>query len=324
MNNIKNLSFFGICLAFVVIALGAWTRLVDAGLGCPDWPGCYGFIVFPTNEAEIAVAETRFPMYPYDINKAIPEVVHRYFAATLGFFAIILTYLSFKQKENKKIRYWTVGLLIFICCQGLFGYLTVSLKLLPIIVTGHLFGGFTTLTLFFFIFLMASNFELLNKMKIPDLKFIAGLAFFVLIIQIFLGVWTSTNYASLACADFPTCQGSYLPEMDFKNGFNLNQEVGPNYLYGLLDNPSRVAVHYSHRVSAILVTLVFLILMSKLWFSNAAPLASTLGILLITQISLGIINVVYVLPLYVAIAHNLIAATLLLTIFTINYLAWKK
>ena len=112
--------------------------------------------------------------------------------------------------------------------------------------------------------------------------------------------------------------------MDFRNGFNLNQEVGPNYLYGLLDNPSRVAVHYSHRVSAILVTVIFLILMSKLWFTNAAPLASTLGILLLTQISLGIINVVYVLPLYVAIAHNLVAATLLLTIFTVNYLAWKK
>ena len=324
MNNIKNLSFLGICLAFIVIALGAWTRLVDAGLGCPDWPGCYGFVVFPINEADIAIAESLYPEFPYDINKAIPEVVHRYFAATLGLFAIFLVYLSFKQNENKNIRLWTIGLLIFICCQGIFGYLTVSLKLLPIIVTGHLFGGFTTLTLFFYIFLKSSNFEILNKMKIPNLKLIAGLAFFILIIQIFLGVWTSTNYASLACADFPTCQGSYLPEMDFKNGFNLNQEVGPNYLYGLLDNPSRVAVHYSHRVSAILVTLIFLILMSKLWFTNAAPLASTLGILLITQISLGIINVVYVLPLYVAIAHNLVAATLLLTLFTINYLAWKK
>ena len=324
MNNIKNLSFLGICLAFIVIALGAWTRLVDAGLGCPDWPGCYGFVVFPINEADIAIAESLYPEFPYDINKAIPEVVHRYFAATLGLFAIFLVYLSFKQNENKNIRLWIIGLLIFICCQGIFGYLTVSLKLLPIIVTGHLFGGFTTLTLFFYIFLKSSNFDILNKMKIPNLKFIAGLAFVILIIQIFLGVWTSTNYASLACADFPTCQGSYLPEMDFKNGFNLNQEVGPNYLYGLLDNPSRVAVHYSHRVSAILVTLIFLILMSKLWFTNAAPLASSLGILLITQISLGIINVVYVLPLYVAIAHNLVAATLLLTIFTINYLAWKK
>lgn len=324
MNNIKNLSLFGICLAFVVIALGAWTRLVDAGLGCPDWPGCYGFVVFPTNEAEIALAEARYPTFPYDINKAIPEVVHRYFAAALGFLAIIMVYYSFKQNENKNIRRWTIGLLIFICCQGLFGYLTVSLLLLPIIVTAHLFGGFTTLTLFFLIFLMSSKFDILEKMAIPKLKTIAGIALIVLLFQIFLGVWTSTNYASLACADFPTCQGSYMPEMDFKNGFNLNQEVGPNYLYGLLDNPSRVAIHYSHRVSAILVTLVFLILISKLWFSNAAPLASTIGILLITQISLGIINVVYVLPLYVAIAHNLVAALLLLSIFTVNYLAWKK
>ena len=324
MNNIKNLSLFGICLAFVVIALGAWTRLVDAGLGCPDWPGCYGFVVFPTNEAEIALAEARYPTFPYDINKAIPEVVHRYFAAALGFLAIIMVYYSFKQNENKNIRRWTIGLLIFICCQGLFGYLTVSLLLLPIIVTAHLFGGFTTLTLFFLIFLMSGKFDILEKMAIPKLKTIAGIALAVLLFQIFLGVWTSTNYASLACADFPTCQGTYMPEMDFKNGFNLNQEVGPNYLYGLLDNPSRVAIHYSHRVSAILVAMVFLILISKLWFSNAAPLASTIGILLLTQISLGIINVVYVLPLYVAIAHNLVAALLLLAIFTVNYLAWKK
>jgi len=324
MNNIKNLSLFGICLAFVVIALGAWTRLVDAGLGCPDWPGCYGFVVFPTNDAEIALAESRYPMFPYDINKAIPEVVHRYFAAALGLLAIIMVYYSFKQNENKNIRRWTVGLLIFICLQGLFGYLTVSLLLLPLIVTGHLFGGFTTLTLFFLIFLMSGRFSILEKMKIPKLKTIATIALVVLIFQIFLGVWTSTNYASLACADFPTCQGSYMPEMDFKNGFNLNQEVGPNYLYGLLDNPSRVAIHYSHRVSAILVTIVFLVLISKLWFSNAAPLASTLGVLLLTQISLGIINVVYVLPLYVAIAHNLVAALLLLTVFAVNYLAWKK
>ena len=324
MNNIKNLSLFGICLAFVVIALGAWTRLVDAGLGCPDWPGCYGFVVFPTNEAEIALAEARYPTFPDDINKAIPEVVHRYFAAALGFLAIIMVYYSFKQNENKNIRRWTIGLLIFICCQGLFGYLTVSLLLLPIIVTAHLFGGFTTLTLFFLIFLMSGKFDTLEKMANPKLKTIAGIALAVLLFQIFLGVWTSTNYASLACADFPTCQGTYMPDMDFKNGFNLNQEVGPNYLYGLLDNPSRVAIHYSHRVSAILVAVVFLILISKLWFSNAAPLASTIGILLLTQISLGIINVVYVLPLYVAIAHNLVAALLLLTIFTVNYLAWKK
>ena len=324
MNQIKNLSLFGICFAFVVIALGAWTRLVDAGLGCPDWPGCYGFVVFPISEADIAIAESRSPLFPYDINKAIPEVVHRYFAAGLGLIAIFLVYLSFRKTNDRSIQGWSSFLLFFICCQGIFGYLTVSLKLLPIIVTLQLFGGFTTLTLFYFIYLKSRNFEIFNQINISNLKTIAGVAFLALIFQIFLGVWTSTNYASLACADFPTCQGTYLPEMDFKSGFNLNQEVGPNYLYGLLDNPARVAIHYSHRVSAILVTFIFLILMSRLWFSEAAPLASTLGILLLTQIALGITNVVYVLPLYVAIAHNLFAACLLLATFTVNYLAWKK
>ena len=324
MNQIKNLSLIGICMAFVVIALGAWTRLVDAGLGCPDWPGCYGFVFWPNDEIEIAIAESRFPTYPYDINKAIPEQVHRLFAAALGFIAILLVFLSFEKTKNKSIQRWTIFLLILICCQGLFGYLTVSLKLLPIIVTTHLFGGFATLMLLYFIYLKSRNFEIFNQINISNLKVIASIAFAVLIFQIFLGVWTSTNYASLACADFPTCQGSYMPEMDFKNGFNLNQEVGPNYLYGLLDNPARVAIHYSHRVSALLLTFIFLILMSRLWFSDAAPLASTLGILLLTQITLGIINVIYVLPLYVAIAHNLVAALLLLATFTINYLAWKK
>ena len=324
MNQIKNLSLIGICMAFVVIALGAWTRLVDAGLGCPDWPGCYGFVFWPNDEVEIAIAESRFPTYPYDINKAIPEQVHRLFAAALGFIAILLVFLSSEKTNNKSIQRWTIFLLILICCQGLFGYLTVSLKLLPIIVTTHLFGGFATLMLLYFIYLKSRNFEIFNQINISNLKVIASIAFGVLIFQIFLGVWTSTNYASLACADFPTCQGSYMPEMDFKNGFNLNQEVGPNYLYGLLDNPARVAIHYSHRVSALLLTLIFLILMSRLWFSDAAPLASTLGILLLTQITLGIVNVVYVLPLYVAIAHNLVAALLLLATFTINYLAWKK
>jgi len=301
--------------------LGAWTRLVDAGLGCPDWPGCYGFVVFPTTEAEIALAESRYPQFPYEIDKAIPEVVHRYFAAALGFLAILLVYFTFKYNLPNRIKAITSFLLFFICCQGLFGYLTVSLKLLPIIVTGHLFGGFITLSLFFYLFLKTT--DGIKNHNIGHLKVLGGVAFFALIIQIFLGVWTSTNYASLACADFPTCQGKFLPEMDFYNGFNLAQEVGPNYLYGLLDNEARVAIHYSHRASALVLTLIFLILISKLWFSSAAPLASTLGVLLVTQISLGIMNVVYVLPLYIAIAHNLVAALLLLATLMVNLVIWK-
>ncbi len=321
MKIMKGLSLFGICFAFVVIALGAWTRLVDAGLGCPDWPGCYGFVVFPTTEAEIQLAESRYPQFPYEIDKAIPEVVHRYFAAALGFLAIMLVYFAFKYQLPKKIKAITSFLLFFICCQGLFGYLTVSLKLLPIIVTGHLFGGFITLSLFFYLFLNTTNG--IKNHNIGHLKVLGGVALFALIVQIFLGVWTSTNYASLACADFPTCQGKFIPEMDFREGFNLAQEVGPNYLYGLLDNEARVAIHYSHRISAIVLTIIFLILISRLWFSSAAPLASTLGVILVTQISLGIMNVVYVLPLYIAIAHNLVAALLLLATLMVNLVIWK-
>ena len=153
MSMIRGLSFFGLCMAFVVIALGAWTRLVDAGLGCPDWPGCYGFVVFPTSEADVLLAEQRYPQFPYEIDKAIPEVVHRYFAAFLGLVAIALTVTAFKYKLPSRIKRITAFLLFFICCQGIFGYLTVSLKLLPIIVTGHLFGGFTTLSLFFYLYL---------------------------------------------------------------------------------------------------------------------------------------------------------------------------
>ena len=116
MKAIRNLSLFGVLFGFVVVALGAWTRLVDAGLGCPDWPGCYGFVVFPTSELDIALAEERFPQFPYDINKAIPEVVHRYFAASLGLVAIILSFLSLKQHGDTRIKFWCFGLLFFICC----------------------------------------------------------------------------------------------------------------------------------------------------------------------------------------------------------------
>ena len=278
-------------------------------------------LFFPTNEAEIAIAESRYPLFPYEIDKVIPEVVHRYFAAALGLLAIFLVFVALKEND-KKNKFISCFLLFFICCQGIFGYLTVSLKLLPIIVTGHLFGGFITLSLFFYLFIRNTDF--LDNFHFKNAKFISIAALTVLAVQIFLGVWTSTNYASLACIDFPQCKASYWPEMDFRSGFNLFQEVGPNYLYGLLDNNARVAIHFTHRIWAILVIIVFFILITRLWFSKIAPLASTVGVVLLTQISLGIMNVVYTLPLYVAIAHNLVAAMLLLVTLTVSMLAWKK
>ena len=181
--NVRNISLAGVIFAFVVIALGAWTRLVDAGLGCPDWPGCYGFVFFPTNEAEIAIAESRYPLFPYEIDKVIPEVVHRYFAAALGLLAIFLVFVALKEND-KKNKFISCFLLFFICCQGIFGYLTVSLKLLPIIVTGHLFGGFITLSLFFYLFIRNTDF--LDNFHFKNAKFISIAALTVLAVQIFL------------------------------------------------------------------------------------------------------------------------------------------
>ena len=313
-------------LALFVIILGAYVRLSDAGLGCPDWPGCYGKLFVPEGSvSQVEEMNLAYPERPFEKDKAVKEMLHRYLAALLGFFILVFSFFTWFKSEFSSIRLFSSVILALVIFQGMLGMLTVTLLLKPLVVVLHLLGGLTLLSLLYWQMLRQQSvvgvFKSEANRKI--LPFVIT-AIVILFFQITLGGWTSTNYASLACADFPTCQGSYLPEMDFKNGFNLNQEVGPNYLYGLLDNPARVAIHYSHRISALLVTFIFLILMSRLWFSEAAPLASTLGILLLTQITLGIINVVYVLPLYVAIAHNLVAACLLLATFTVNYLAWKR
>ena len=195
--NTKNFAAIGVAFCFIVIGLGAWTRLADAGLGCPDWPGCYGFVTFPTTPDEIAIAETLYPDSPVEIDKIIPEVVHRYFAAALGLLAIALVSIAFKEQ---KMKTESLALLLIIIGQGIFGYLTVSLKLLPIIVTLHLFGGFTTLTLFYFIYLKSRNFEIFNQINISNLKTIAGVAFLALIFQIILGVLTILNGAQMFLA----------------------------------------------------------------------------------------------------------------------------
>ena len=150
----KTFSAIGIAFCFVVIGLGAWTRLADAGLGCPDWPGCYGFVTFPTTMEEIAIAENLYPDSPVEIDKIIPEVVHRYFAASLGLLAITLLVISFREN---KLKTESSILLFIIICQGIFGYLTVSLKLHPLIVTTHLFGAMITTSLFLLIFMKSVN-----------------------------------------------------------------------------------------------------------------------------------------------------------------------
>ena len=308
MERIKTLSLLSGILGFVVVALGAWTRLADAGLGCPDWPGCYGFVTIPVSPEEIDIANSKFPDTPYEVAKAIPEVVHRYFAAALGFFIVCIAYLAVRSKDAPtNIRNLSIFLLAWVIMQGTFGYWTVSLKLWPQVVTTHLMSGFLTTALLWLLYFKTKdllesrarwNFEISTKR-------LFNISIALVAVQIFLGAWTSTNYASYSCTDFPLCQGQILPEANFKEGFNFFQSIGPNYLGGQLDHESRVAIHLTHRFGAIVVTLFLLFTSFHLYKRNFQTLAYGLIAFLTLQVLLGISNVIFALPLLIAVGHNL-------------------
>ena len=318
LKKLKIIAFLGVFLAFGVVSLGAWTRLVDAGLGCPDWPGCYGFAIFPMTEAEIAQANELYPERKFEIEKAIPEVVHRYFAGFLGLLIIGIFIMSLYLKPyNSLVTKLTGALVVLVLCQSTFGYLTVSLKLWPQVVTMHLLGGFATTTLLFLTYMKLKDLDTgssepygVSKKTFKLLNF----AFPVLVAQIILGVWLSSNYAAFACPDFPLCQGQILPDSDFRMGFNFMQSIGPDYLGGKLDHQSRTAIHLVHRLGAILVTFYFVALIASFYSEKLKKYSGVLSFFLLLQLLLGISNIIYRLPLYVAIAHNLGALFLLLAI----------
>ena len=306
---IRRVTFFSGCFAFVVVALGAWTRLADAGLGCPDWPGCYGFVTLPINPDDIELANSRFPDSPYELAKAIPEVVHRYFAATLGFFILsIATALNLDRSYKPNIKILSIVLLIWVLIQGAFGYLTVSLKLWPQIVSLHLLFGFITTALLWLLYfkLVDEDLGFINRWRFSkNLKSLISFASVLVLIQIFLGAWTSTNYAAFSCTDFPLCQGKIFPDMNFLGGFNLFQDIGPNYLGGQMDLESRTAIHFSHRIGALIVSIFLSFLAWKFYKDNFKRISLILMGLLLLQILLGVSNIIFQLPLLIAVAHNL-------------------
>jgi cytochrome c oxidase assembly protein subunit 15 len=311
-------------LAAVVVVLGAYTRLVDAGLGCPDWPGCYGFFSVPETSENIGVAEARFPDAPVEVEKAWAEMVHRYFATTLGFVILVMAFLSFmarrraaKQPEFRDLPVkLPLFLVLLVIVQGAFGAWTVTLKLWPQVVTAHLLGGFTTLSL---LFLLALRQGLWANISLPGgLKNLARISLAVLIVQIALGGWVSSNYAALACGDFPTCQGELVPEMDLKSGFNLIQDIGPNYLGGKLNHLGRVAIHFSHRLGALIAFVLIAWLSLKIWRHHPV-LGAITGATLLVQVGLGISNILFAIPLTVATTHNAIGAGLLLVLVSVNF-----
>jgi len=321
----RNLTIAAIALAVVVVVLGAFTRLVDAGLGCPDWPGCYGHLLWPDTEHEIARASEAFPDAPVDLDKTWPEMVHRYFAGSLLLLVGGLCLLAWRDKapafaQGAQARTLTTSLLILITCQAAFGAWTVTLKLWPQVVTAHLLGGFATLSLLWVILLRQQALPALSlsSAALAPLRRHAVLALIVVVVQVVLGGWVSSNYAALACTDFPTCYGSYWPPMDVSAGFDIHQSVGPNYLGGVMESEARVAVHWVHRLGAVVVMFVVGALALRLWRVHRL-LASALAGVLALQLLLGTLNVVWALPLGVATAHNACGALLLLAVVTINF-----
>lgn len=325
MVNIHRLAKIALILSVLVIMLGAYTRLTDAGLGCPDWPGCYGRMVLPHNEPALKESQQSYPNLPIVPHKAWTEMVHRYVAGVLGILILILA-IGTIVKRRRGIRVplaaplLLVGILIF---QAILGMWTVTLRLLPLVVTGHLLGGMSIAGLLSWVCAATSPAALNPPLQTPKdaLKIQAAtvIGLIILIIQLFLGAWTSTNYSALACgAEFPTCHAEFWPVMDWQAGFNILSPVGPNYEGGLLNMAARTAIHMAHRYWALITFLYLMILSCRLVISKKyAPwrkLGGMLIILLCVQVVLGIINVVKLLPLANAVAHNGVAVLLLINL----------
>ncbi len=319
MNNILlNVARVAMVSALIVIVLGAYTRLSDAGLGCPDWPGCYGSLIVPK---QVDATNENLAVRPLEQAKAWKEMVHRYVASTLGFLIVIMALLAWTKSSLANMRSFSSILLVLVIFQGMLGMWTVTLLLKPVIVMLHLLGGLTILSLLYWtvlrqqaqqgVFVSAGNKKLLP---------LAVTAIIVLILQISLGGWTSSNYAALACPDFPTCQGVWWPNMDFNEGFILWRGLGIDYEGGVLAGSARTAIHMAHRLGAI-ITLILLLFVAIRAFTSGMKSLKLTGIvvmvLLLIQVSLGIANIKFHLPLPVAVAHNGVAALLLLSLVTL-------
>ena len=325
------LTLIAVVLAYWVVGLGVFTRLVDAGLGCPDWPGCYGHLLWPDETHEIERAEALFPDAPVDTDKTWPEMVHRYFAGSLGLLVLGIAVVALRERRNGGAETpikLPLGLLVLVIVQAAFGMWTVTLKLWPQVVTAHLLGGFATLSLLWLLLLRQyySGFTLPSIKLPPLIPKVAAVTLVVVITQIAIGGWTTSNYAALACTDFPTCHGEWVPSVDLEKGFNVLQEIGPNYLGGIMDNDARTAIHFTHRIGALVTALSTLLLAFLLWKTGTSvfkKLAILLTGMLIVQLVLGISNILLVLPLHVAVSHNLVGAFLLLSVVTINYQIYR-
>ncbi len=313
----RRLALAGALLAAAVVVLGAWVRLTDAGLGCPDWPGCYGHI-YPN-------AGHSAPQSSESFAKALHEMIHRYFATTLG--AIITSLLVWAvifRRDRDQPLIPVALLFVVVCLQGALGALTVTLLLKPLIVTAHLLGGLTTLGLLWWLSLSPDARPLTDREA--GLRLYALIALAAMILQIALGGWTSTNYAAVACPDFPTCQRSWWPAMDYRDAFVLWHGIKLDYEGGVLANPARVAIHFTHRLGALVAGSILISLGVAATAIAKSPRVKRAGRLIavavVLQISIGIATVHWGVHLTLATLHNAGAAFLVISMATLLRALW--
>lgn len=322
MNVYRNLILLALILTFGVVSLGAYVRLSDAGLGCPDWPGCYGHVT-PHHAADYINAElVERPDGPVSHAKAWKEMVHRYFAGALGILVLAIAVLGWRRRHDTLggpgLPLLLLGLIVF---QALLGMWTVTLLLKPFVVTAHLLGGMATLSLLLWLWLRERG-QLSHAYyaRVDHLRGGALLGLILVVIQIALGGWVSTNYAALACTDYPLCQGVWVPAMDFEHAFTLHRELGETASGDLLPLTALTAIHWVHRVMALIVTVYLAWLAIRLFRTPGySGIALAMCMLLALQVTLGISNVLLSLPLALAVAHNAGAALLLSSLVVLNH-----
>jgi len=329
---LRRLALLGMLLCLVVIVLGAWVRLTDAGLGCPDWPGCYGHVTPAGAEKVEGKIESYSPGWEYDSGKAWREMIHRYAATTLGFIIVLITAIAIAYRREKPVSVtYAVTLLVTVVLQGILGAFTVWWLVKPLIVVLHLTGGLTTLSLLTWLWLRMRRVTAVVEPQAGATKIAAldgarragVIAVAVVAIQIILGGWTSSNYAAVACPDLPTCQGQWIPKnMDYADAFVIWRGLDINYEGGVLDHPARVAIHFTHRAWALVASLAVLWAAWLAWRNAPTALVRHGAIWAVGALSLqwliALLMILKAFPLSLATGHNAGAALLLMSLLIFN------
>ena len=320
MKYFKKLLLLTTITAFCLVVLGAYVRLSDAGLGCPDWPGCFGTLSVPESQSAIENAELNFPTQRVETDKAWKEMIHRYIAGFLGIMIFLIGIISYKNKRVLKVNpivpYSIVILVIF---QALLGMWTVTLLLKPIVVSAHLIGGMTTLGLLTFVTHRYWGKIQANTLKSAHEIFLVRFSLFILFVQIFLGGWTSTNYAGLACTDFPTCHGTLVPNLNFKDAFDIFRDLGKLSDGSPLPLAVFETIQWVHRLGALVTWLFFIYLASViLKYKTMRNLGYVLVFVITAQFIVGVANLLLHLPTVLAVMHTFGAASLVVLAAILN------